>query len=102
MKQKDAMERQQREAVINKKMNKELEHERQMKSMIDRIEEKQKSSMDAYQRNLDQKVKAAKDTNSKMEGVAQRAREFQQKKIEKKYKEFQASVKKFHEKLVIR
>ena len=77
MKQKDAIERQQREAVMSKKLNQEVEHERQMKSMIDRIEEKQKSSMDAYKRNLSQKVKAAKDTNSKMDSVAHRAKEVQ-------------------------
>ena len=44
--------------------------------------------MDAYKRNLSQKVKAAKDTNSKMDSVAHRAKEVQQKKMEKKYKEF--------------
>ena len=73
-----------------------------MKSMIERIEAKQKNSQEAYQKNLSQKVKMAKDTNSKMEAVAQRAKQHEEKTLEKKYNQFNKQVKKFHEKLVLR
>ena len=70
--------------------------------MIARITEKQKCSMDAYQKNLNNKVKMAKDSNSKMEAVAERARRVEEKTLEKKYNQFQKNTMKFHEKLVIR
>ena len=44
----------------------------------------------------------AKDSNSKMGAVAQRAREVEEKTLEKKYNQFNKQVKKFHEKLVVR
>ena len=45
-----------------------------MKSMIDRITTKQKNSVNAYKKTLDKKVKMAKDTNSRMDSVARRAK----------------------------
>ena len=45
-----------------------------MKSMIDRLNIKQKNSINAYKKSLDKKVKMAKDTNSRMDSVARRAK----------------------------
>ena len=45
-----------------------------MKSMIDRLKIKQKNSINAYKKSLDKKVKMAKDTNSRMDSVARRAK----------------------------
>jgi len=47
-------------------------------------------------------VKAAKDTNSRLDSVARRAKELSDKKMEEKFQAFGQQVKKFHEKLVIR
>ena len=44
----------------------------------------------------------AKDSNSKMGAVAQRAKDHEEKTLEKKYNQFTKQVKKFHEKLVVR
>ena len=73
-----------------------------MKQMIDKISQKQHSSQNAYNRNLNRKVKMAKDSNARMDDVARRAREVDQKRMEDKYSQFQKQVKKFHEKLVVR
>ena len=59
-----------------------------MRSMIERINAKQKYSQDAYQKSLNTKIKMAKDTNSKMEEVAQRAKYVEEKTLEKKYNQF--------------
>ena len=60
--------------VLANKINSEKQHEDEMKTMIERINAKQKNSQEAYQKNLSQKVQMAKDSNSKMEAVAQRAK----------------------------
>ena len=44
----------------------------------------------------------AKGSNNKMGAVAQRAKEVEEKTLEKKYNQFNKQVKKFHEKLVVR
>ena len=44
----------------------------------------------------------AKDTNSRMDSAARRAREHYEEKMDRKYKEFSEQVKKYHEKLVMR
>ena len=53
-----------------------------MKSLIDRLNIKQKNSLDAYKKTLDKKIKMAKDTNSRMDSVARRAKQLQEKKME--------------------
>ena len=73
-----------------------------MQVMIGKLTQKQKKSIKAYNRNLSQKVKAARETNKNMDSVAERARLHQEQKMEKKYEQFQEAVKKFHEKLLIR
>ena len=70
--------------------------------MIDKLEHKLQSSEEAFKRNLSQKVQTAKETNSRMDEVARRAKEVEQRKMEKKYHQFSEQIKKYHEKLVIR
>jgi len=102
MKQKDAQERMQRSIVQANKIDGDRVYEEQMKAVIGKLEHKQKHSMQAYQKNLDQKRKVAKDTNSKMDSVARRAKQVQDTKLVQKQLQFSEQVKKFHEKLVIR
>ena len=46
-----------------------------MKHMIEKLEQKQKQSINAYHRNLNRKVKMAKDSNCRMDEVARRAKQ---------------------------
>lgn len=102
MKAKDAQERQQRQVVVKNKQVGDFNHEIQMKSVIDRYQRKQANSMTAYQSNLNLKVQMAKDTNSRMDSVAKKAKEVFEKKMESKYQAFNEQIKKYHEKLVMR
>lgn len=75
----------QRLQKLSCQQNKELmekEFENQMKEKLEKIEVKQQNSINAYQRTLNQKIKMAKDTNSRMEAVAQRAKQQQMQKLE--------------------
>ena len=49
-----------------------------MQQMIGQIRQKQQKSVNAYKRNLSQKVNAAKETNKNMDSVAQRAKKHQE------------------------
>ena len=44
----------------------------------------------------------AKDSNSRMDDVARRAREVEERKVEGKFDAFQRQVKNYHEKLILR
>ena len=44
----------------------------------------------------------AKETNSRLDSVAHKAKEVFEKKMETKYKSFNEQIKKYHEKLVMR
>ena len=52
-----------------------------MKKKIEQYEKRQKDSINAFQRNLDQKVQTAKETNIRMEEAARKAKEVFQKKM---------------------
>ena len=88
MKRKVEMERFQREQVFNNKMLGERQHEEQMKRKIESLTEKQQKSIQAYQEHLFKKVKAAKETNRRMDSVARKAKEVEDEKVQKKYEEF--------------
>ena len=45
-----------------------------MQYKLGKIHAKMQNSQNAYQRTLNQKIKMAKDSNNKMESVAQRAK----------------------------
>ena len=59
-------------------------------------------SRSQYEKNLDQKVRQAKETNSRMDSVANRAKQVQQKKAQMKFNQLNEAIKKYHEKLLIR
>ena len=60
---------------MESKMLQEINHENQMKEMVEKIQQKQQNSIDAYNKNLQQKVQMAKDTNSRMDEVSKRFRQ---------------------------
>ena len=102
MRSKEENEKLQRESVMNNKESLEKLHENQMQQKLNKIQAKMQNSQNAYQRTLNQKVKMAKDSNNKMESVAQRAKQQQKQKIEQRHYQFSDTVKKFHEKLLNR
>ena len=102
MKMKDEIERKQREIVMQNQSARERQREQEVKFMIDKTEQKQKNSIDLYQKNLNDKVNLAKTVNEKMDLAAQRVKNHQIRQENKKQKMFDKEWQKFNEKMVIR
>ena len=85
MKQKDKMEREQREKIIQKNESKEKEREKEMKKLIRKINKKQASSIDSAQRNLQRKVEIARETNCRLQQASQKALDLATQKQQAKF-----------------
>lgn len=94
MKEKDQRERLHREVVVASKLKIEKDHETQMKKMINKIKVKQLISVRSYNKSLNQKSKLAKDSLSKMDEVAQRAKKVRAEKEMETLKSFNVEVQK--------